>query len=197
MSEVLFFMTEADTVAFCRFLVDSFSCDFAVDGVAEPGIQVLTVPEEVASARDPDGYHARLFVGSRLWSSYPLVQEETHHKDGRHRFYIQQRYGGPAFDYLVSRVRTTVEGTQIVPGWFSDYPWYYASREDRKTVTRPEAMQEAANGARRYLRRHGKRTVCDDSARPGPWVLSGALAAYHAGAWLRLGDAHYHPRTRS
>jgi hypothetical protein len=195
MSEVYFFMTQDDTVSFCRFLIDSFECDFTMYSVTVPQFIVLTDPTKVAQARDPDGFEARFFVRSPSWLSRPLILQEIHQNDGRHRWYLKERYGGPAFDFSMSHIRSGEEGIQLIPGFFMDYPWYFTDTPEFERIIRPQGMQHMANSVRTYLRRHGVRTATTHSSQPGPWALEGALSAYRSGAWLRGGDWHYHPRT--
>ena len=128
---------------------------------------------------------------------------EVNAKDGRRYFSIDQRYGGPAFDFLVSQTSRENGKAYIVPGWFSDYPWfikdktYLADSSKYETFDRPQAMAEAFREVQRYLQKNAKRSVCRETAKVGPWVFSGALAAYDDGAWLRQGNYHFEPRMKA
>jgi hypothetical protein len=192
MAELSFFMTETDTLDFARFLVAEFDCRFTMDGFDGPQLPELTVPEEIAAKLDPDGYPPRFFVTSARWSGYPLLVHKINHLDGRVRWYVEQRYAGPAFDYQVSKPQED-GGLQIVPGWFSDYPWYYIRHHDPATFERPAQMAAAFQAAKRYLRRNGVRSRLPRVARPGPWLLPGALRAFEQGCWLRQGDWRFEP----
>jgi hypothetical protein len=193
MADVSFFMTDSDTLDFARFLVGEFECRFTMDGAAQPELPELTVPEEIAAKLDPDGYRPRFFVTSARWSGFPLLVHKTNHHDGRVRWYVEQRYGGPAFDYTVSKPKEVDGSLQIAPGWFSDYPYYYIRRSDATTVERPAQMAAAFQAVRRYLRRTGVRTRHPRVAKPGPWVLPGAYRAFEQGCWLREGDWRFEP----
>ncbi len=191
MAEINFFMTQSDTIAFCRFLSDNFSATFTMDGADTPRLTELNNPVEVATTCDPDGYPARFFVTSPLWFKWPLLIQEIHHNDGRHRWYIQQRYGGPAFDFNISKWSFNSESLQIIPGWISDYPWYYIRTDDPTSFDRPESMSKAFKSMKKYVRKNGKRSYCSETSKPGPWILKGALAALDDGAWLRQGTWHF------
>lgn len=148
-------------------------------------------------------YAPRFFVVSELWQRYPLSVSEVNAKDGRHYFAIDQRYGGPAFDFLVSKNTHESGKAYIVPGWFSDYPWYIKDKtylQDHskyETFDRPEAMAIAFREVQSYLRKQATRSVCRETGKVGPWVLPGALEAHNDGSWLRQGDFHYEPRMKT
>ena len=195
MAELSFFMTNSDTLDFARLLVGEFDCRFTMDGGEEPQLPELRTPEEVAAGLDPDGYPPRFFVTSARWSGFPLLVSKTNHLDGRVRWYVAQRYGGPAFDYAVSEPRQQDGNLQIVPGWFSVYPWYYIRRHDPTTFERPAAMTAAFQRVKRYLRRNGVRSRTAGISIPGPWVLPGAVRAFEQGCWLRQGDSRFEPES--
>ena len=193
MAELSFFMTELDTLKFARFLVGEFACRFTMDGADEAELPELSAPEEIAVWRDPDGYPPRFFVTSARWTGYPLLVHKTNHLDGRVRWYVMQRYGGPAFDYKVSKARNEDGSLQIVPGWFSDYPWYYIRHNDTTTFARPAQMAAAFQTVKRFLRRNGVRSRVKRVATPGPWVMPRQLRDFEQGCWLRQGDWRFEP----
>jgi len=191
MAEIHFFMTQSDTLNFCRFLSDNFSCVFTMDGADTPKLTKFNNPKKVSGAYDPDGYPARFFFTSPLWSRWPLLTQEIHHHDGRHRWYVRQRYGGPAFDFSISKCRSGSGDLQIITGWISDYPWYYIRTDDPKTFNRPESMSQAFNSIKKFIRSNGKRSYCLEISKHGPWIIEGALTALEDGATLRQGEYHF------
>lgn len=200
MAELHFFMTLHDTGEFVDFLSGRFGATLYLDGSesrSPPAFHDRSGVERVVTELR---YTPRFFVVSELWQRYPLSVSEVNANDGRHYFSIDQRYGGPAFDFLVSK--NTHEGgkTYIVPGWFSDYPWYIKDKthlQDHskyETFDRPEAMAKAYREVQSYLRKQATRSVCRETGKVGPWVLPGALEARNSGSWLRQGDFHYEPK---
>lgn len=191
MSEVLFFMDRTDTRSFVAFLIEKFGAEFALDQCPTPQPPVFRSLDEVDDAVARDAFSPRFFVTSSQWQQFPLSVTEVHTNDGRHFFSIDQRYGGPAFDFHVARC----EGERvIVPGWFMDYPYYYCRKGQSETFDRPSEFASALQQVRRYLRRLGARSVCRETGTPGPWMLPGAAALHARGAWLRQGDFHYDSR---
>src|SRR5438477_2068581 len=152
MSQVSFFMDLTDTRSFVAFLIEQFAAEFTLDQCPTPQPPVFRSLDEVDSAVARDPFSPRFFVTSLHWQQFPLSLTETHTNDGRHFFSIDQRYGGPAFDFHVARCdRERV----IVPGWFMDYPYYYCRKGHSETFDRPPAFASAFQQVRRYLRRHG------------------------------------------
>ena len=203
MAEVSFFMTHADTRAFVEFLIEEFEARFALDNCPAPDPPIFRTADEVAALVEGSEFSPRFFVQSPLWDRHPLITTEVHTNDGRHFFSICQRYGGPAFDFILSRCDTEGDSSCIIPGWFSDYPWYIVDRswlDDKsryETFDRPEEMTDAYRAVQKYLRRNGKRSMDQDSGRTGPWILDDALVEYRRGAWLRQGDARLVPKRSS
>ena len=192
MAEVHFFMSHDDTREFAQFLVDQFATTFTLDAHPTAELPVFDSADEVDGAVRSQEYAPRFFVMSSRWQRYELPFSEIHHDDGRHLFYVNQRYGGPAFDFIVSREDR--RSGFCIPGSFSDYPWYYVRRGDPETFERPAAMASAYRAVQVYVRRRGRRSRCVETGRTGPFILPHARAAHEKGLWLRLGDAHFEPR---
>lgn len=193
MAEIAFFMNNDDTREFAEFLIREFECRFTLDGADRRELPETRSSEEVACWLDPDGYRPRFFVTSPRWSDFPLVVHETTHNDGRRRWYVEQRCGGPAFDYLVSKPRQVDGQPQMIPGWLMDYPWYYVRPGDPTTFERPAGMTKAFQAVKRFLRRNAVRTRRVGSAQAGPWVMLGAVSEFEQGCWLRQGDMRFEP----
>jgi hypothetical protein len=143
---------------------------------------------------------SRFHVLSPQWEEFPLQFDEVHANDGQHFFSVSPRYGGPAFDLIVSRTWTDGQQRWIVAGSFGDYPYYIvdkaflADHSLYRTIQRPAAMAAAHKEVQKYLRRNGCRSVCREEGTTGPWILPGALREFEAGIWLRGGDWHYEPK---
>lgn len=197
MAEVEFFMTRDDTRAFVEFLIHDFDARFALDDCSTPEPPVYESAEKVMAIVEESEFAPRFFVQSPLWDRCPLITTEIHANDGRHFFSIDQRYGGPAFDYYVSRFHAEGDVRYVMPGWFSDYPWYYVDDDPSKcrTFDRPEKMAEAYRAVQKYLRRNGKRSRSPENGNVGPWILNDALAQYRRGLWLRRGEIRFEPRS--
>ncbi len=184
-------MTHRDTSEFAQFLAGAFAAKFTLDGHSTPELPVFDSVEGVDGAVRSHEHGPRFFVSSPQWQRYTLSVRETRHADGRHLFYVDQRYGGPAFDFIVSREDSS---GCLYPGSFSDYPWYYVLQNSAITFDRPRAMAAAYRGVQQYVRRHGRRSRCMETGRAGPFVLLHTRAAHERGLWLRRGDAHFEPR---
>lgn len=190
MAQVSFFMDRSDTRRFVSFLIERFAAEFALDRCSTPQPPVYRSLDEVDSAVARDPFSPRFFVTSSQWQQFPLSLTELHTRDGWH-FFIDERYGGPAFDFHVARC----EGERvIVPGWFMDYPYYYCRKGQDETFDRPPEFAAAFREVRRYLRRLGSSSVCREKGTAGAWILPGAAALHARGAWLRQGDWHFDPR---
>lgn len=194
MAELEFFMTHNDTCEFVRFLIERFDARFVMDNSPTREPPVYDNADEIDRLVRESEYTPRFHILSNQWEKYPLSIGEVNAKDGRHFFYIEQRYGGPAFDYNVCRVVIKDGENFIIPGWFSDYHYYYISPSDPTTFDRPEGMSSAFKEVRRYMRRNGTRSVCQELGKPGPWILSDALRSHEAGTWLRRGKWHFLPK---
>lgn len=194
MAELQFFMTHDDTHVFVKFLIEQFAAQFFLDQGPSADPPVFNSVSDVHAAVEADIFGPRLFVVSDLWTTYPLSVTEINTKDGRRFFAIDQRYGGPAFDFKVAFCGTRDESDVIVPGWLADYPWYYVGRGKPDTIDRPQAMTSAYRKTQNYLRRSGTRSICVETGAVGPWVLPDALKKSALGTWLRLGDLHFKPR---
>lgn len=204
MAESTFFMTRDDSVAFISFLIELVSAEFVTEKSATPPpLERLRTLAEVEAQMDRDvggDRYSRFFVLSRLWERCPLVVDEIHAYDGQHFFAVALRYGGPAFDFIPSRTYRQGESHWIVPGSLSDYSYYIedkAPSDDRslyRTFPRPEQMTSAHAAIRKYLRRGGCRSISRETGRPGPWLRPGALRAFQAGAWMRVGKQHFEPK---
>jgi len=149
-----------------------------------------------------DIHYSRFFVLSRQWERFPLVMDEIHANDGQHFFSVSQHYGGPAFDFILSRTYTEGDLRWIVSGSLSDYSYYiqdeafFSDHSLYRTFARPEEMTAAHKEVRKYLRKNGYRSICRETGHTGPWIVSGALQEYESGTWLRGGDWHFEPKDR-
>jgi hypothetical protein len=200
-------MTWDDSDAFVLFLIEQFSAEFVpYRSENPPPFPRYATAAEVRFRIDEDvsnSHVPRFQVLSPQWEELPLEFNEVHANDGQHYFCVSQRYGGPAFDLIVSRSYGDGEGRWIVAGSFGDYSYYIADRAFLtnpslyRTVPRPATMVSAHKEIGRYLRRNGCRSVCRETGQVGPWVLPGALREFDAGIWLRCGDWHYEPRRQA
>ena len=191
MAELYFFMANEDAADFCRFLSNEFNCSYIEDGSPHLPSNEITDPVEASIAKDTYGYEARLFITSPLWTKYPLVLTKIEPENYKSFWSIAPRYGGPAFDFLRSRIISDEKSKRIISGWISDYPWYYLKRNDARTFDRPEAMTKAFNTIKNYVRRNGSRTYSTQLKKMGPWVLHHASDDAQNGTSLVHGGSEY------
>lgn len=197
MAEVHFFMTEDDTRSFVEFLVNEFGARFALDQCDTPDPPVFSRVDQVINILAESEFAPRFFLQSPRWDMHPLITHEVHTKDGRHFFSICPRYGGPTFDFCVAKRYDEGGMSWMVPGFFSDYPWYIVDDSwlqdysKYRTFDRPEEMAKTYRAVQKYLRRNGVRTREKNTGKTGPWALSGALAQQQRGLWLRQGDYEF------
>ncbi len=200
MAESHFFMTQGDSADFLSFLIERFSAEFVPErSDCSPPFPRYRTLTEVRARIDLDVGYSRFAVLSPAWERLPLAFNEIHANDGRHFFSVSSRYGGPAFDLILSRTWTDGRGW-IVPGSFADFPYYIEDKAfltDRslyRTFDRPDAMTAAHKELRKYLRRNGCRSASRETGHAGPWIIQGALREYEAGIWLREADWHFQPK---
>lgn len=203
MAETHFFMTRDDGLSFISFLIDIASAVFVPERSPDPPpFPRYTTVGEVESRINRDLYYSRFFVLSHEWEQFPLVIDEIHANDGQHFFSVCQQYGGPAFDLILSRTWTEDKIRWIVSGSFSDYACYIqdaAFHDDDslyRTFDRPERMTAIHKEVQKYMRRHGRRSICRETGHMGPWIMSGALKEYETGTWLRISDGHFEPKSQ-
>jgi hypothetical protein len=204
MAETHFFMTRDDSLGLISFLIDLASAEFVPEWSLDPSpFPRYTTLTEIEAHMNRDSYYSRFFVLSHEWERFPLVINEIHANDGRHFFSVSQRYGGPAFDLIISRTYTKDNMRWMVSGSFSDYAYYIqdaAFLKDHslyRTFDRPERMTSVHKEVQKYMRRNGCRSICRETGRTGPWIVAGALKEYESGIWLRAGDYHFEPKPRS
>lgn len=193
MSELHFFMSASDTEQFIAWLIDEFHPKFILDRQPTVPLPSFTTLEEIRRCISERGLYPRFFLLSDLWQRHPLSVSKIDHIDGHIAHHVNQRYGGPAFDFLPSREDSSGSQDFIVNGWFSDYATYYVRRGSSNLFKRPSSMTHAFQAAQRYMRRNGQRTKSEEHGHAGGWALAGALAGHAAGTWLRVGDLHFHP----
>lgn len=116
---------------------------------------------------------------------YPLSISSVNAVDGKVHWYVDQRYGGPAFDFIPSRKVSNNNQPWIVPGSFDDYPWYYIKKGSPETFDRPTSMQKAFKEVQKYIRSVSTRSVCRELKKTSRWIARGAANEYAKGAWLR------------
>ena len=203
MAEIEFFMNEDDSHEFIEFLIYSFSAEFIPEkSDSPPPFPRYLQQEEVHQRIKTDEHYSRFFVLSQRWEKHPLCFSEVNAKDGRHFYAVSERYGGPAFDFILSRTRSEGNLKWIISGSFADYPYYIRDKSfisDHslyETFDRPAEMKTAYQEVQKFIRRNGVRSMCKEDSRAGAWILSGALADFENGTWLRVGDWHFEPKTR-
>jgi hypothetical protein len=104
MGDIHFFMTRKDTEAFLEFLVSEFASSFVPSWSYEPVFPEFRTTTEALNYVDSAPHRLRFFVRSDRWTLQPLSNSVIIPKGGGTPYYsIDQRYGGPAFDLLLSR----------------------------------------------------------------------------------------------
>src|ERR1700687_4394469 len=115
MSESRFFMTREESADLVSFLIERVSAEFVPErSTSPPPFPRYTTPEQVLARIDEDVHYSRFAVLSQQWEEFPLAFDEVHANDGQHFLSISQRYGGPAFDLILSRTWTDGDCRWIV-----------------------------------------------------------------------------------
>jgi hypothetical protein len=192
MSDIHFFMTQDDTEEFIAWLIAQFRPTFIPSSHPTQEFPRLTTLPEVSNHFTGRQHCPRFSILSDVWHLHPLCFSHIHHNDGTSAFYVDQRYGGPAFDLVFSRPHSE-EPNIIVGGRLGDYASYFIHPDRPDPFPRPAGMAQAFRSIQNYMRRYGRRTVSAELGHSGGWAMRGALAAHAAGTWLRLGDFHFHP----
>lgn len=195
MAECDFFATEEDHLELVQLFIEEFQAEFFLDGAEVRPSAIRSVSDVMEVIRN-NKHDPRFFIVSQQWQIEPLSIEPTACQDGKTRFYVRPRKGGPSIDFLARRLRTTNGGSEIVPSWLSDYPTYYASNAG-PDIARPASMASCFDAARRKICHRGMRTTVLEWSKPGPWLRPDARLQFERGAWLRVGDLHHAPRPAS
>jgi hypothetical protein len=195
MAGVHFFMTADESLALAGLFIDRFGCRFVPENNPTSRPRELVTLDEVKFHIARETNYSRFFLLSPLWSKYPLYLQE--HPSKRHRYYVQLRMGGPAFDWTLSRTVESEKTKWIVPGSFSDYPWYLRDESLRETFKRPDEMKIGFLEISRYIRKGGNKSICSEKGFLGPWISPKALEEFRNGVWLRTGDFHFEPKRKT
>jgi hypothetical protein len=193
MAEIQFFMDNDESFVLAAFLLEEFGIRFVPEKNPEPTPIELTTLHELRTHLASSPYAPRYFLLSPHWTKFPLYMHEID-SQGRHFFAVRQRHGGPAFDWIFARTFVHEEQNWIVPGMFSDYPWYMTNEGVEDTFTRPAAMKNAYKAITRFIRKGSCQSVCREHGFLGPWISAHALKAFHNGTWLRTGELHFEPK---
>src|SRR5829696_9081263 len=102
MSDLHFFMSLPDTEEFVAWVIEQFQPRFILDKQPTQPLPTLTTLDEIRACIVECPHRPRFLVVSDLWQSYPISVSEIHHNDGTIAHYINQRYGGPGFDFIPS-----------------------------------------------------------------------------------------------
>jgi hypothetical protein len=196
MAEIHFFAALPDLEQIVSLLVERYEARCVLDAGSTPQLHLHRTVNEVMHAVAESQYDPRFFVLSPKWQRHDLIVEETIHNDGRRAFYVRQRYGGPAFDFIVRKPHADDSPPWLVASSLADYPWYYVRAGAPDTMPRPEPMAQAFADVKRLLSKQGVRSMARETRKLGPWILQGALQGQRDGLWLRIGDWHYIPRER-
>lgn len=203
MTDTHMFMTNQDTVEFSSFLIAKYNARLILDESPILPLPEYKTDDAVDHLLRASEYSPRFFVMSPIWQKHPLSVTRIKKQDGRTLYYVDQKYGGPTFDFKTCWCSVADSVPFIVGGWFMDYAWYIVDKKhlqdksEYQTFNRPDSMTEAHKDVRKYLRRKGQKSICRETGSNGPWILTGALKAHAQGVWLRQGDYHFDPKTLS
>jgi hypothetical protein len=191
MAECQSIMSPADIIEFAAFLFSEFDVRFHVDDSTSPTPQTLSAVNELRAFLDEHSMPPLLHVTSPQWTVRSLETQPIQANDGRRYFAVRQRYGGPAFVWMLSRHLRKESGSFFTSGTFTDYPWYYVRHGSSETFDRPNPMTEAYNDVMTYIRRTSIRSRwtrgLDEPhqfSRPGPWVGQHAVEQHRSGVAL-------------
>jgi hypothetical protein len=166
MSDLLFELPTARAEDFVGWFFDSFEPIFVPDMHPSRDFPRYARREDVwaiVQSHLAEAMPCRFFVLSDRWTSLPLSMTWIVHKDGRPPlFYIDQHYGGPAFDFLMRPARAGDRDSPAVAGWLMDYSYYYRTPGSPDTIDRPAGMADAFKKAKAWMRR--ERALVDRKA---------------------------------
>ncbi len=195
MSDLNFFMSGRDTEEFLAWLINLHKPRFVADWGYTSKLPVYETLDELLQVIRKSKFSPRFHVLSDSWSVRPLSVTYIEPTKGRRPYYsVDQRYGGPAFDYHVPRYAKEGRSEFIVGGWFTDYASYYVRKGKPESFPRPAAMFAAFKEIQKYTRANARPTTCVEGGWCGPWVFRDALELHSKGLWLRLGDKHFTPK---
>lgn len=202
MAETHFFMTESDEFNFIEFLIKSFGAEFVpATSSNKPPFPRYSQLAQLQGIIDQADDRSRFFVLSSLWEVYPLCFDELKKGEMCNEYFVIQRHGGPAFDFVLSGHSDHQSMRSIIPGSFSDYSYfifndaYVNDQAEYETFDRPPAMAQSYRIVQKYLRSKARRTVCNETGKTGPWALPGAVREFDLGTWLQIGDWSFAPQS--
>jgi hypothetical protein len=190
MTDTTFFATAKDYSEFVAFLTRNYNAEFALDWTKEPTPYFNTV-DDIVKRTTQSLYGARFFILSPFWKLFPLETKLVENMHQGNHYSINQRYGGPAFDFNASPIFTEQQFIEkLYLCWFTDYPWYiqdstYINDHSKyRTFNRPKAMTDAHKNVRTYLKINGQKSKLRNTKTPGPWVLKEAIKIHKQGRLL-------------
>jgi len=192
MAELHFFATVEDHELIVNELALRWNASFLVDETPSPDPSQLFAASEILGLIRSSEHGSRLFASSSRWNPEPLLRMQTKKLDGSTRWYVRGRYGGPSLDYIARR-EYPGESTYLVASSVATFPTYYLSSGEQKC---PAELKDCFAAIRRLVTRLGTRSVVQETGKPGPFILPGALASYQGGQWLRVGTWHHAPAAR-
>ena len=170
MAEFDLIQSNRDALEFATFLRNEFDARFFVDESASTAPPQLDGAAGILELLQGNPTPPLLFVTSPRWQRLPPYTSEVHTEDGRHFWSVRQRYGGPAFTWMLSRCLSRESRAFFTAGAFGDYPWYYEDPNSSSTFDRPSEMTTAYRATLRYTRRTHSRARVTSTGRAGPWV---------------------------
>jgi hypothetical protein len=194
MAEIHFYQTEQENFETIDFLINKYKVRFVPEKNQEKDYCELATLGDIKRHLEDYEYAPRYFILSNEWSQFPLFQSKLVKDVDFLYYYIMQRHGGPAFDFIFSRTYMRNDKKWIIAGSISDYPWYYEDDDIQKEFPRPERMKEAFTEISRYLKKGSKKSICKEKGFPGPIIRKEALSKFEEGTWLRAGDLHFIPK---
>jgi hypothetical protein len=139
----------------------------------EPGYVAVSSPEQIVELVP----HRQYFVIRADWQLEDLLMRPVVNEHEGPGFYIAQRYGGPAIDYLLYPEHIENGQRTLGRGAVHHYPHYYSAKDNQK-VALPRAMRDFFAQLSRFIRADA---VCLKGKERAVWMSRMAADAVTSG----------------
>jgi len=176
-------MTTEEIVELGEFLFKEFDGVIHIDNSAHEKPETIKTGKELFEYINTHEHPPLLFITSNKWGNEPIYTKYIKTNDGRSFYYIMQRYGGPAFTWMVPKKIIKENVAHFIQGFIGDYPWFYVQPNSSYTFDRPTEMSNAFKTIATFIKKKSVRSRFN-SEKPGPWVSEKCVNLVNKGAVL-------------
>jgi hypothetical protein len=183
MSDIEFIMTAGEITELCEFLFKEFNAVIHIDNSTHEKPETISSGDEMSDYISTHEHPSLLFITSSKWGDKPLYTKYIKTNDGRSYYYIMQRYGGPAFTWMIPKKIIKDNATHLIQGFIGDYSWFYVRPDSSDTFDRPKEMSDAYKKITSFIKKKSVRSRFNVE-KAGPWISEGSVNLVRKGALL-------------